>query len=89
VCVLGIGSISSPATPTATALAEKTTSPAADANSVDPFAEIGGEEGNPDDPVMDGTAEDGNEKTKRSKRRQKSPMKLNYLVGYYGTAQHF
>ncbi len=39
VCVVGIESISRPATPNATA-AEKRTSPAADSNSVDPFKEI-------------------------------------------------
>ncbi len=84
VCVVGIGSISRPATPTATA-AEKKTTPAADDNIVDPFAEIGGDKGNPNNPAMDDTADNGNKKRKRSKR-QKSPMKLKYLVPLMKTA---
>jgi hypothetical protein len=79
-CVLGIASISCPATPYATA-AEKRTSPAADNNSVDPFAEIGGQEGNPDDTAVDDTDDDGNgNKKKKRSKRQKLPMKSKYLV---------
>ncbi len=45
VCVVGIESISCPATPNATA-AKKITSPSGDNNNVDPLVEIGGQEGN-------------------------------------------
>ncbi len=79
-CVVGIESISRPATPNATA-AEKRTSPAGNNNSVDPLVEIGGQEGNPDNTDGDDTDDngDGNEK-KTTSKRQKSPVKSKYLV---------
>jgi hypothetical protein len=67
VCVVSIESISRPATPNATA-AEKTTSPAADNNSVDPFAEVRGQEGNPDEMALDDTDDNGNGDEKKKRR---------------------
>jgi hypothetical protein len=80
VCVVGIESIGWSAAPNTT-VAEKRTSPAGDDNSVDPLAEIGGQEGNPDDTNGDDTDDDGdgNEKKTMSKR-QKSPVKSKHLV---------
>jgi hypothetical protein len=69
VCVVGIESISCPATPNAT-VAEKRTSPAGDNNSVDPLVEIRGQEGDPEDNNGDDTNDNGNgnEKKTTSKR---------------------
>jgi hypothetical protein len=81
-CVVGIKSISRPATPNATA-AEKRTSPAGNNNSVDPLAlvEIGGQEGNLDDIDGDDTDDDGNgNEMKTTSERQKSPVKSKYLL---------
>ncbi len=82
VCVVGIESISCPATPNATA-AEKRTSPAADNNRVDSFLEIRGQESNLNNTARarDDTDDNGigNKKKERIKR-QKSPMKSKYLV---------
>ncbi len=79
-CVVGIGSISRPATPNAT-VAEKRTTPAGNNNSIDSLADIGGQEGNPDGTDGDDTDDDGdgNEKKTMSKR-QKLPVKSKYLV---------
>ncbi len=60
VCVVSIESISRPVTPNTTA-AEKRTSPAADNNSIDPFEEIGGQEGSVDDMAVDDTDHNGNQ----------------------------
>jgi hypothetical protein len=83
VCVVGVNSISPPATPNDT-VAEKRTSIAGDNNSDDPLGEIGvigGQDGNPDDTDGDVTDEDGSGNEKHSKtKRQKSPMKSKFLV---------
>jgi hypothetical protein len=72
VCVVGIESISCPATPNDTA-AEKRTSIAGDNNTDDLFGEIGvigGQEGNPDDTNDDVTDEDGNGNDKHPKTKR-------------------
>jgi hypothetical protein len=83
VCVVGINSISCPATPNATA-AEKRTSIAGDNNSDNLLGEIGvtgGQDGNPDNTDGDVTDEDGNGNEKHPKtKRQKSPVKSKFLV---------
>jgi hypothetical protein len=71
VCVVGIESISRPATPNDTA-AEKRTSTAGDNNTVDPLVEIGvigGQEGNPDDTGSDDTDDDGKGNEKKIRGR--------------------
>ncbi len=65
-CVVGIESISCPVTPNGTAT-EKRTSPAADKNSIDPFFEIGGQEGNLDNKTGDYTDDDGNGNKKKER----------------------
>jgi hypothetical protein len=79
-CVVGIESISHPTIPNATA-AEKKTSPAGNNNSIDLLVEIGWQEGNLYNTDRDhaGDDGDGNKKNERSKR-QKTPMKLKYLI---------
>jgi hypothetical protein len=83
VCVVGIESISRPATPNDTA-AEKRTSIADDNITDDLLGEIGvigGQEGNLDDTNGDVTDEDGNGDEKHPKtKRQKSPVKSKFLV---------
>ncbi len=83
VCVVGIESISCPATPHDTA-AEKQTSTAGNNNSVDPLVEIGGigeQEGNADDTNGNDTDDDSNgNKKKTMSKRQKSPVKSKFLV---------
>jgi hypothetical protein len=64
---VSIESISRPVTPNTTA-AEKRTSPAADNNSIDPFEEIGGQEGSVDDMAVDDTDHNGNQQWR--KRRE-------------------
>ncbi len=82
-CVVGIESISRPATPNDTA-AENRTSTAGNNNSVDPLVEIGGiggQEGNPDNTDEDDTDDDGDgNKKKTMSKRQKSPVKSKILV---------
>jgi hypothetical protein len=81
VCVVGMDSISCPATPNDTA-AEKRTSIAGNNNSDDLLGEIGvigGKDGNPDNTDGDVTDEDGNGNEKHPKtKRQKSPVKSKF-----------
>jgi hypothetical protein len=55
--------------------------PVGDNNSVDPLAEIGGQEGNADNTNGDDSDDDGDgNKKKTISKRQKSPVKSKYLV---------
>jgi hypothetical protein len=80
VCAVGIESNGHPAAPNIT-VAENRTSPAGDNNSVDPLAEIGGQDSNPDDTNGDETNDDGDGNMKKTmSKRQKSLVKSKYLV---------